>query len=193
MQPFKLRGQRIISIRAHASSEASSTPSEVQADFSLMPFIQMVKDKRFHCTMCGKCCTGSGEVWVTSEEVERISQHLGLSSPAAFLGTYTKQYNRIPGHHLLKNKQDEVTSCIFLADNKCTIHEVRPSQCRTYPWWPELMDEVGWEREKKEVCEGFDHQEANKLEGESLLAAASQLREATAAEALKQIARGKRT
>lgn len=141
--------------------------------------------------MCGKCCTGSGEVWVTTDEVERMAQHLGLDSSAVFLSRFTKQYNRIPGHHLLKNKQDDVTSCIFLgADNKCSIHEVRPAQCRTYPWWPELMDAGGWEREKRDVCEGFDHPEALDLD---TVSAAQQLREATAAEALKEIARGKRT
>jgi Fe-S-cluster containining protein len=37
-------------------------------------------------------------------------------------------------------------SCVFLLpDNKCSIHTTRPGQCSTYPWWPELMDEEGWQ------------------------------------------------
>ncbi len=40
-------------------------------------------------------------------------------------------------------------ACIFLQpDNKCGIHTVRPGQCSTYPWWPELMERKGWEWEK---------------------------------------------
>ena len=40
---------------------AASSSGPVQ-DFSLEPFKELVKNKKFHCTMCGKCCTGSGEV-----------------------------------------------------------------------------------------------------------------------------------
>jgi Fe-S-cluster containining protein len=56
-----------------------------------------------------------------------------------------------------KNKPAVVTSgnqkadqCIFLdADGKkCTIYEARPTQCRTYPYWPRLMDNyTEWESE----------------------------------------------
>eukprot|EP00955_Chlamydomonas_euryale_P066852 359660-Chlamydomonas_euryale.AAC.20 len=35
------------------------------ADQSLEPFRTMVRDKLFTCTMCGKCCTGEGEVSMT--------------------------------------------------------------------------------------------------------------------------------
>lgn len=31
-------------------------------------------------------------------------------------------------------------ACIFLGeDNRCTIYEARPLQCRTYPYWPRMM------------------------------------------------------
>ena len=181
---------RSVSNQMHATPDSQPTSESPQSmDFSLMPFIQQVKDKKFHCTMCGICCTGKGEVWVTSEEVDKIATHLGLNSQA-FLARYTKQYDRIPGHHLLKNKQDLELSCIFLEDKKCSIHTCRPAQCRTYPWWPELMESEGWQREKAEICEGFDHPEAGELD---LVSAAMQLRESTAAEQVKQIARGRRT
>ena len=35
-------------------------PSDV--DHSLEPFAGLVRDKKFFCTQCGKCCTGEGEV-----------------------------------------------------------------------------------------------------------------------------------
>ena len=53
--------------------------------------------------------------------------------------------------------------CIFLEDKLCSIYKVRPVQCATYPWWPELMDPAAWQQEGKEVCEGFDHEDADPL------------------------------
>ena len=45
--------------------------------------------------------------------------------------------------------------CSFLGeDKKCSIHTVRPSQCSTYPWWPELMHPKEWDWEKGESLWG---------------------------------------
>jgi Fe-S-cluster containining protein len=47
--------------------------------------------------------------------------------------------------------------CVFLGkDNQCNIYHLRPTQCRTYPFWPELLDkEAHWLAERK-FCEGID-------------------------------------
>jgi hypothetical protein len=44
------------------SPAAAPTASSAPLDQSLNPFKDLVKDKLFTCTMCGKCCTGEGEV-----------------------------------------------------------------------------------------------------------------------------------
>ena len=49
-----------------------------QLDPSLVPFAARIGDRRFTCTMCGKCCTGSGNVWVSAAEAERIAAHLNI-------------------------------------------------------------------------------------------------------------------
>ena len=54
--------------------------------------------------------------------------------------------------------------CIFLKDKLCTIYPVRPLQCSTYPWWPSLMDPISWGIEGAEVCEGFDHEDADPVD-----------------------------
>eukprot|EP00798_Chlamydomonas_sp_ICE-L_P016804 gene16804-23085_t len=74
-----------------------------------------------------------------------------------------------------KNKQNKNRDCIFLSEDAltCTIHPVRPTQCSTYPWWPELVDKEDWELERKDICEGFDHAEAEPV---NLVEAAEQLR-----------------
>jgi Putative zinc- or iron-chelating domain len=59
-------------------------------------------------------------------------------------------------------------ACIFLANNKCSIHAVKPSQCSTYPFWPRaLWSEVDW-RAEAAACEGIsveaDHSSASSNE-----------------------------
>lgn len=45
--------------------------------------------------------------------------------------------------------------CTFLDGNKCTVHEVKPIQCRTYPFWPEVLEsKAAWAAESLE-CEGI--------------------------------------
>ena len=44
--------------------------------------------------------------------------------------------------------------CVFW-DNGCTIYPVRPTQCRTYPFWPENVEsKEEWEAED-ERCPGI--------------------------------------
>jgi Fe-S-cluster containining protein len=108
---------------------------------------------RFACTGCGRCCTGPGSnyvVEVTRAEQRRIQQHLGLSWPW-FRRRYVFRYD------------DETESlkmpkgrCVFLDDaNRCRIYPVRPLQCRTYPFWPELVrNGYAWRLERRR-CEGI--------------------------------------
>lgn len=66
-QTIRLRAsldQSVPSIDAasSASADAPSTSISSNTDFSLEPFKQLLDGKKFFCTMCGKCCTGDGEV-----------------------------------------------------------------------------------------------------------------------------------
>ena len=45
--------------------------------------------------------------------------------------------------------------CPFLDEGKCTVHAIRPEQCRTYPFWPEILTSPrDWKAESK-YCEGI--------------------------------------
>jgi len=107
----------------------------------------------FSCTRCGRCCTGGPgyHVYFTRSEAEAICAHLGLT---------WKWFRR----HYLKRLDDaglvaadNAGACIFLdAGGRCRNYAVRPSQCRTYPFWPELVNsEAAWRREARR-CEGID-------------------------------------
>ena len=44
--------------------------------------------------------------------------------------------------------------CPFLQDHRCQVYEARPWQCRTWPFWPENMNSVVWEKEVASWCPG---------------------------------------
>ena len=90
------------------------------------------------CKECqGKCCKSADKpsyLWITLEELDRIASFLNISKP-----DFKKNYlNCENGLHNIKDiKINGVYSCIFLdtQSNLCSIYEVRPKQCREYPFW----------------------------------------------------------
>jgi len=133
---------------------------------------------KFGCTGCGKCCQNDGEVWFDSDEFHELSDHLQLSHNDV-LDKYSEKV--MSGWVKIKNKvvYDSMGSsadrCIFLDDDgkKCTVYEARPTQCRTYPYWPRLMsNESAWLEEAVDIekgkvwtpenggCEGILHADA---------------------------------
>ncbi|MBI4718428.1 MAG: YkgJ family cysteine cluster protein [Planctomycetes bacterium] len=93
---------------------------------------------RFSCTQCGNCCSGEpGYVWATKEEISRIAAFLGRTD-----GWLDKQHLRRVGlRYSLTEKPDG--DCVFLkrenGKSLCTIYDVRPLQCRTWPFWDENL------------------------------------------------------
>ena len=107
---------------------------------------------RFECQGSGKCCTSHGEfgfVFLTQEDRERIASHLGISV-TAFQTKYCNQTNGI--WHLIEEKGKP--DCLFLKEKKCSIYTARPNQCRTWPFWPEVMNAKAWKSEVESFCPG---------------------------------------
>ncbi len=88
------------------------------------------------CVSCeGNCCIGeSGYIWCTPKEINDISEFLGLERQN-FIDTYTRKVNYRISLKELKIK--ESFHCVFFDSDKkgCQIYPVRPSQCRTFPFW----------------------------------------------------------
>ena len=93
---------------------------------------------RFSCTSCGKCCQMDGDVWLAPEEIGQISAHVGVSREA-FVAENVRR--RLRGWALLKPDEATGRGCTFLVDGQCSIYDKRPVQCRTYPFWPSLIDD----------------------------------------------------
>lgn len=106
---------------------------------------------RFECQGSGKCCVshgGYGYVWLTKEDRRRMAAHLGMT-PALFTKTYCEKENDI-----WKLKDGPTAACPFLRDRKCGVYEARPTQCRTWPFWPEVMEARRWNQEVASFCPG---------------------------------------
>ncbi len=105
---------------------------------------------RFACTRCGNCCTGEpGYVWVNDEEIDAIAAFRGQTR-TEIIGLYTKLAQR---SRSLREKPNG--DCVFYeAGAGCTIYEIRPRQCRTWPFWESnLRSPKSWEKTKR-VCPG---------------------------------------
>jgi Fe-S-cluster containining protein len=105
---------------------------------------------RFECTRCGACCTGApGFVWVSSEEIAKLAEFRNES-----IDEFTRLYVRQVGHRysLIEKPGGD---CIFWdRERGCTVYPVRPTQCQTWPFWPEnVASPESWERVKA-VCPG---------------------------------------
>ena len=91
-------------------------------------------------------------MYLTEAESERIRASLQLSR-----GWFRRRYLRRidAGDLVLASAPDE--RCIFLdGDGKCRVYAVRPVQCRSYPFWPELIaSAAAWNREARR-CEGIN-------------------------------------
>ncbi len=94
------------------------------------------KGIRFRCLKgCSRCCRGQGYVWINPSEADLIADFLGIGVEI-FLGKYTKECD---GHITLKDDASH-EQCIFLdSEGRCPIYEVRPVQCRTYPFWKSVF------------------------------------------------------
>lgn len=119
---------------------------------------------KFSCQSgCGKCCDQPGGiVYLSIKDAERISNHSGLSVDDWLERDARKTYD---GRFVLKSREDDGI-CIHLDENQqCSIYEVRPQQCKAFPWWGEnLASDRSWSQ-VKELCPGIDAEDALVVEG----------------------------
>jgi len=111
---------------------------------------------KFTCTQCGNCCSGDpGYVWATKDEIAKIAKYLGRSD-----GWLPKtQLRRVGLKYSLTEKPGG--DCIFLKRENgktgCSIYPVRPLQCRTWPFWTEILkSRESWDSLAGSKCPGMN-------------------------------------
>jgi Fe-S-cluster containining protein len=106
---------------------------------------------QFHCQRCGYCCHQHGEyayVYVTPKDIDRIANHLGVSSDEA-----TRKYTKRLPHGQTMRFEKKV--CVFYTPEGCSIHRIKPEQCRTWPFWPENIANNGFKVGIRRFCPGI--------------------------------------
>lgn len=128
----------------------------------------------FECTKCGACCRDENLlVTVTGSDIVKIAAVLGLGpddlvkafdfyiatdgvpTPVGLERISSVATER--GLAFVALKKMESGDCIFLKENLCMIHPIRPLVCRSFPF---VFDDSNGQRTwglsaKKEICPGL--------------------------------------
>ena len=105
----------------------------------------------FECQRCRGCCRGEpGFVWVSKTEVAALASELGMET-AEFRERYCRE---VGGRTSLCERPDG--DCVLLGPQGCLVYGARPTQCETFPFWPENVRKPSdWER-TAEHCPGLN-------------------------------------
>jgi Fe-S-cluster containining protein len=105
---------------------------------------------RFTCQPgCTNCCDQQGYVYLTEDDVVRAAAFVGLS-PRAFEKKYVYRTQR-----LIRLRKPPRSQCHFLKAGGCGIHPAKPTQCRTFPFWPDLLNDPEDWKATKAYCPGI--------------------------------------
>lgn len=119
----------------------------------------------FECTGCGKCCSGpdEGYIWVTAPEIEMIAEKLKMTSQEIEFAFLLK----IGSRKTIREARPS-NDCIFLqkvnGEKRCRIYDVRPNQCRTWPFWNSNLDIPDDWNEAAKKCAGINRGKRHSFE-----------------------------
>jgi len=98
----------------------------------------------FGCRACGGC------VWLNEGELAAIAGHVGLPAPE-FRRTYVRSLLRG-----LSLREKSNYDCILLdGQGRCIAYELRPLQCRVWPFWPSNLRSPETWQEAARRCPGI--------------------------------------
>jgi Fe-S-cluster containining protein len=135
----------------------------------------MAQALRFECQPgCTECCRQKGFVYLSEADLLRAAKFLDMS-PEAFERKYVYRTR-----HRMRLRVPASATCYFLYEGGCSIHPVKPTQCRIFPFWPELLESKREWAKAARYCPGMGKgpliQIANaKLEAEEMRQAHPQM------------------
>lgn len=105
------------------------------------------KGLSFECQCCNYCCSVEpGYVFLSQEDLDNLSSHFQISQDE-FIDKYCRKVDLGFGYRISLIEKDNY-DCIFLTNKGCSCYKARPLQCRTYPFWPSIVDSCeSWESE----------------------------------------------
>ena len=117
----------------------------------------------FSCNITGRCCKRN-QIPISELEMRRITKHGYLDfvtdlPPIQTPDGLTYWMKRING------------TCVFLKDNKCSIHTIKPFSCSLFPFQVVLTSESEWDVSVSEtnICDNIiETSQANSINNEIL-------------------------
>ena len=113
----------------------------------------------FSCKRCSACCRfESGFVFLSRNDVSALKAELKLGNEE-FFKLYCRWVPSLNGNLRLSLKEKTNFDCIFWSLERgggCLVYEVRPLQCRAFPFWASVVfNEENW-RMAAGNCLGMD-------------------------------------
>ncbi len=108
---------------------------------------------QFECQGSGNCCVshgGYGFVYLTLKDRQALAKKLNIKT-SEFTKKYCSKHNDV-----WKLNEHINADCMFLKNKRCTVYEARPTQCRTWPFWPEVLNAKTWNKEVASFCPGVN-------------------------------------
>ncbi len=112
---------------------------------------------QFECLQCGRCCAGpeQGYIWVSRPEIRLIADYLKIP-----IKELKQKFLRHVGFRMTIVEDSHTHDCAFLRQTGhgrgCAIYEVRPAQCRNWPFWERNLDNpAAWDSAARK-CPGVN-------------------------------------
>jgi uncharacterized protein len=106
-------------------------------EYPLERLAGIIRDIRFRCTSCAKCCTRSfnGHVFLLDRDV-KVVRALEPEALEPAPGPEFCDQNGIfyVSGYALRVQEDDAGSCWFLKNGRCRIYDQRFAICRIYPY-----------------------------------------------------------
>jgi Fe-S-cluster containining protein len=94
---------------------------------------------RFSCTRCSECCRiDPGFVFLRKKDAESLVSTLKIKY-TELVERYCRWVPDQKGGEQLSLQEKANYDCIFW-ENGCSVYEARPLQCRTFPFWPDILN-----------------------------------------------------
>ena len=126
-----------------------------------------MKGVNFSCQpACGRCCNQPGGiVYLSPDDAQRLAGHASLEVEDWLERDARQTYD---GRFVLKSREEDGV-CIHLNEQQqCNVYEVRPQQCKAFPWWGEnLATQTAWDK-VKQSCPGIDAEDALLIDGHTI-------------------------
>ncbi len=88
-------------------------------------------------------------MYLTEDDLKRAAKFTGMSAKA-FESKYVYRTR-----HQMRLRKPPDKQCSFLQEHGCSIHPAKPTQCRTFPFWPEIVERrSAWNRTGR-YCPGI--------------------------------------